>query len=139
MDVNLLLYAYNKASDQHEAARKWVEVALSEPEPFCLTWPTVLAFIRIMTNTRAFSHPLPIRAASEIVSGWLDQPNVRILEPGDRHWELLKKLLIDCQASGPLAMDAQLAAIALEHGAKLFSTDRDFARFTGLKFENPLV
>jgi toxin-antitoxin system PIN domain toxin len=86
-----------------------------------------------------FEQPLAAAEAEAIVSAWLAQPNVGILEPGERHWEILRTLMNEGQTTGPLVMDAVLAAIALEHGATLYSTDRDFSRFAGLKCVNPLL
>jgi toxin-antitoxin system PIN domain toxin len=98
-----------------------------------------VAFIRIATNPRVFEQPLSVSEAEAIVSSWLARPNAGILEPGERHWEVLRGLMHDGQTLGALVMDAVLAAIALEHGATLYSTDRDFSRFPGLKCVNPLA
>ena len=86
-----------------------------------------------------FERPLATSEAEATVSSWLVQPNAGILDPGDRHWNILSNLMREGQATGPLIMDAVIAAIALEHGATLYSTDRDFARFPGLKWTNPLA
>lgn len=138
-DANLLLYAYNKDAAEHVLARKWLENALSSPAPFALSWQTIMAFVPIGTNARAFYRPLSIKDAINIVTKWLERPNVTIIHPGERHWEILSKLLESGQANGALAMDAHLAALALEHGATFHTTDRDFARFSELKVINPLL
>ena len=137
-DANLLLYAYNVDSEHHVPAREWLEEALSKPDLFCLSWQTITAFIRIGTNPRAFPKPFSITEAVEIVSQWLARPSVRIVVPGEQHWAIFSKLLNEGKASGPLAMDAHLAALAIEHGATLCTTDRDFSRFKELKVMNPL-
>ena len=103
------------------------------------SWPTVWAFLRIATNPRVFERPLSMAEAAHHVSSWLAQPSAGILEPGERHWEILQRLTSEGQASGPLVMDAALAAIAIEHGATLCTTDRDFARFPGLTWTNPIA
>ena len=139
IDANLLLHAYNPRSADHEASRRWLEASLSGTELVRFAWVTIWAFIRIATSPRVFEQPLSIAEADTIVSSWLAQPAAGMLEPGDRHWELLRRLLTEGQASGPLAMDAALAAIALEHGATLHTTDRDFTRFDGLSWINPLL
>jgi uncharacterized protein len=95
--------------------------------------------VRIATNPRVFVRPLSAVEAHEAVASWLDQPNAGIVEPGDRHLEILGTLLRDSQSTGPLVMDAALAAVAIEHGATLCSTDRDFARFDGLDWHNPIA
>ena len=139
VDANLLLHAYNPRSMEHDASRRWLEASLSGTELVRFAWVTIWAFIRIATSPRVFEQPLSLAEADAIVSSWLAQPSAGILEPGDRHWDLLRQLLKEGQASGPLAMDAALAAIALEHGATLHTTDRDFTRFDGLSWTNPLL
>ena len=138
IDANLLLYAYDPSSLQHHAARNWLETTLSKPELIGLPWLTLLAFLRISTSPRPLENPLSVAEAGAIVSDWLDRPTVILLNPGDRHWQILRDLIIKGQARGALVTDAHLAALAIEHGATLATTDRDFARFPGLKFFNPL-
>jgi toxin-antitoxin system PIN domain toxin len=89
-------------------------------------------------NPRVFDYPLSMAEAESHVASWLAQPCARVLDPGERHWAILQDLARHGQATGPLVMDAVLAAIAIEHGATLVTTDRDFARFPGLRWENPL-
>lgn len=138
VDANLLIYAYDSSSPRHKAARSWAEVALSGPEPVRLSWSTIQAFLRITTNHRVMRSPFAMAEAVEIVEEWLAQPAVDIVEPGSRYWTIMKRLLVEAQVRGPLVSDAHLAALAIEHGAMLQSTDRDFSRFPGLRFENPL-
>ena len=138
IDANLLLHAYNTRSKDHDAAREWLESTLSGSELVRIAWVTVWAFLRISTNPRAFEHPLSMTEAREIVASWLAQPNVDVIEPGERHWDVLGTLVSDNQTIGPLVMDAVLAAVAIEHGATLCTTDRDFSRFDGLAWTNPL-
>lgn len=139
LDANVLLYACDDHSPHHAAARNWLEKTLSGPEPAALSWTTILAFLRLATDPRVFRRPLPIAQAAEIIAGWLEGPRFALLDPGERHWRILRRLLLDGQASGKLVMDAHLAALAIEHGATLASADRDFARFPGLKLLNPLI
>jgi uncharacterized protein len=89
-------------------------------------------------QSRAFEHPLSMTEAREIVTSWLVQPNTDAIEAGERHWDILGVLIDDGQTVGPLGMDAVLAAVAIEHGATLCTTDRDFSRFDGLAWTNPL-
>jgi hypothetical protein len=138
IDANLLLYAYDPSSLHHQAARIWLELTFSEPEPVGLAWTTILAFLRIGTSPRPLEHPLTVNEAVTFVSAWLERPMVTILNPGEGHWETLCDSMAKGQARGPLVTDAHLAALAIEHGAILATTDRDFARFPGLKFFNPL-
>jgi toxin-antitoxin system PIN domain toxin len=138
IDANILLYAYDSASLDHEAARNWLEDALAGYEAVGLSWVTLLAFLRISTNPRARKDPYSLAEANAIVSQWLDRAIASVVHPGERHWEILKDLLVEGQASGRLVTDAHLAALAIEHGATLCSTDRDFTRFPGLRLLNPL-
>jgi len=138
IDANLLLYAYDPSSPHHQGARRWLETTFSEPEPVGLAWMTLLAFLRIGTSPRPLENPYSINEAAAIVADWFERPMVTFLNPGERHWETLWDLMVKGQAHGPLIMDAHLAALAIEHGATLATTDRDYARFPGLKFFNPL-
>lgn len=138
VDANLLLYAYNSSSEEHDGAMKWVEAVFSGSEPVALVWPVLLAFIRISTNARAFPKPLSRAEAMIVVSEWLDRPQTVLIVPGDNHWDTLQRVSSLGKVSGPLFSDAHLAALAIEHGATLYTTDRDFARFPNLRFENPL-
>ena len=138
VDANLLLFAYNPAAPLHDHARRWLEGVLSKPDPVCLAWLTILAFLRISTSPRIFENPFSIDEALAVVSGWLDQPMITVLEPGERHWAVLNGLLTTTQARGAVVMDAHLVALAIEHGAILCTSDRDFVRFPGLQLLNPL-
>ena len=139
IDANLLLYAYDPRAQSHAAARAWLEAALSGSQLVRFAWLTLWAFLRISTNSRVFERPLSMSEAEQAVSSWLAQPLVGIAEPGERHFEILRRLTQAGQAAGPHVMDAALAAIAIEHGATLQTTDRDFARFGELRWANPLV
>ena len=139
VDANLLLYAYNPRAEQHEKSRIWLEAALSGPELVRFAWLTLWAFLRIATNPRVFERPLSAAEATTAISSWLDQPAAGVVEPGARHWDVLRGLVREGQATGALVMDAVLAAIAIEHGATLCTTDRDFSRFANLKWSNPIL
>lgn len=126
LDVNVLLYAYNASDRHHEKARSWLERTFIRPEPIGLAWTTILAFLRLSTNPRVFEHPFLPEEAVPLVSSWIARPNAIILQPGERHWQIFSKLSTETLARGPLVMDAHLAALALEHGAELATTDKDF-------------
>ena len=138
-DVNPLLNAYNRDFPDHAAARKWWEGVVNDQEAIGLAWVTILGFIRIMTNPRAMPNPMPVGDAVAAAKSWLDLPNVDIVEPGPRHAEILFRLLRQVGVAGNLTTDAHLAALAIEHQARLASTDTDFARFPGLRWYNPLA
>ena len=139
LDANLLLYASDDTSPHHAPARAWLGKVLSGPELIGLPWQVVCAFLRISTNSRIFANCLSMEQAVAVVQRWMDLKHVRLLVPGERHWVLLQKMVVGGQVRGPLVTEAQLAAITLEYGGVLYSTDRDFARFPGLRWVNPLL
>jgi toxin-antitoxin system PIN domain toxin len=138
VDANVLLYAYHPRAEQHRRCRAWVEAAFSGPVPVRLPWATITAFLRISTHPRVFEFPLTMAEAEAVVGAWLAAPAVEAIGPGDRYWSILRELLIVAQVSGALVTDAALAALALEHGATLCTTDRDFARFPQVRVVSPL-
>jgi toxin-antitoxin system PIN domain toxin len=138
VDANLLLYAYDSSSARHRPARRWLEDVLSGEDAVRFAPVSLLAFLRISTNAAVFRRPLSARDAIALVTTWLEVPVVGIAEPTDRHWSVVEALAAEGQARGPLLMDAHLAALAIEHGATLCTTDRDFARFSSLRFRDPL-
>ncbi len=139
LDVNLLVYAYNTTSPHHPAARTWFQALMASDEVVLLPWHSILGFLRIVTHPKSALHPYSAEEAAEVIDGWLAQPRVRIVHPGPRHWEILRRLVVEDQAPGPLVSDAYLAAIAIEHGASLQTHDRGFVRFTGLDVRYPLA
>ncbi len=138
VDANLLLYAEDSLSAQHAVALEWWDSQLSGTEPVALSWPVLTAFIRIGTNPRLHRRPLTLKEVADRVQSWLDQPCVRLVSPTDQHWAIFQKMLRGGSATGNLVTDAHLAALAVEHGCVLCSTDADFARFSGLKWRNPI-
>jgi toxin-antitoxin system PIN domain toxin len=137
LDVNVLLYAYDREASQHGVCSAWLESALNSEELVALPWLTLLAFLRITTNSKAYKRPLRNDEACEIVSGWIARPNVRLIEAGERFWEVLRSQMLEAQVSGPMVSDAALAALAIEQGAAMVSVDRDFRRFRGLQLIDP--
>jgi toxin-antitoxin system PIN domain toxin len=139
LDANVLIYAYNADSPHHLPCRHWLESAFNDAnEIVALPWQTILAFIRISTNPRAMTRPLASEAACRIVGQWLERPNVQTVEYGERFWALFLEQINVAKVSGPLVTDAALAAVTLEQGATLCTTDGDFRRFPGLKLIDPL-
>ena len=139
LDLNVLLYAVNRDSARHEAAKDWVESTLSGEETVGLPWVVLLGFLRIATSRHILPNPITIDQAIAVVDAWLAQPPVVALTPGDEHWAILRGLLSEAGSAGNLTTDAHLAALALEHGAELCSTDADFARFPHLRWVNPIA
>jgi uncharacterized protein len=139
VDLNLLIYAINEDALQHGRARRWWESVLTRGEAVGLAWTVVLGFLRLITNHKVLPRPLAPEQAMAVVDDWFAQPSIRPVEPTERHWATLKEILEPLGTAGNLTSDAHLASIAIEHGARLFSTDNDFARFAGLRWVNPLA
>ena len=138
VDANVLLYAEDRQSPHHGAAREWWDAQLSGASPVCLCWTVLGAFIRIATNPNVFEHPLTLDQALSRVQSWMDQPCTRLVHATERHWTVFRKMLVEGQAVKNLVTDAHIAALAREHGCELISTDADFSRFPGVKWRNPL-
>ena len=138
LDLNLLLYAVNRDSPRHADAKTWLEETLSGDEHVGLPWAVILGFIRLSTNPRVLPNPITTEQAVAVVDSWLALPAVSPLDPGAEHWRTFRELLLHAGAAGNLTTDAHLAALAIEHGAELCSTDADFARFPRLRLSNPL-
>ncbi len=139
VDANILLYAEDSLHPRSRQAREWWDDQLSGTGVICLCWIVLSAFIRIGTNPRVFEQPLSLEQALSRIQSWLDQPCTRIIRPTQRHWTVYRQMLIDGQAVANLVTDAYLAALAVEHGCELASTDSDFSRFPKLKWRNPLA
>jgi len=137
-DVNLFLYAADATSPRHRPAHAWVQETLSGTETVALAWTVLLAFLRLSTNPAVFAQPLQADEALDLVDGWLERPNVTVVEPTERHSAVLRELLAVLGTAGNLTSDAHLAALAIEHGALLCSCDADFSRFPGLRWVDPL-
>lgn len=137
-DVNLLLYAIDETSPRFDRARPWVEGLFGGTETVALAWPVLLAFLRLTTKPQIVAAPLSIGEALDVVDGWLVRPNVVVVHPTGRHAAILRELLVPLGAAGNLTTDAHLAALAIEHGAELCSSDADFSRFPGVRWRDPL-
>ena len=137
-DANLLIYAYDSTSPFYRDAHLWMEQILSSVETVGIPVLSVHAFLRFTTHPRIVPNPRTFMQAAEIVNSWLALPHVQVLYPGDRHWMLLQQIAKQVRLSGGQITDAAIAAIALEYGAVVHTNDRDFARFPGLRWVNPL-
>jgi toxin-antitoxin system PIN domain toxin len=138
VDANLLIYAYAREMLQHDTAREWLDRQINILPRVGLPWPSLLAFVRLLSNPRIFERPVSVASAWEQVEKWLAAPAVWIPGPTARHAAILGPLLRENVSRANLVQDAHLAALAIEHGLTLCSTDGDFARFPGLTWENPL-
>jgi toxin-antitoxin system PIN domain toxin len=139
VDANILIYAHVNSFAQHNLARDWLDQQLNAPSPVGLPWPSLLAFLRLVTNPRVFERPEPISDAWQQVRAWLAAGPVWIPQPTERHADLLGEFLALAGVHSNLVPDADLAALAVEHGLTLCSTDGDFARFQGLRWLNPIA
>lgn len=139
IDANILIYAHVSSFAQHNLARHWLDQQLNASAPVGLPWASVLAFLRLVTNPRVFEHPEPIRDAWQQVRIWLTAETAWIPQPTERHADLLGEFLTLPGVYGNLVPDAHLAALAIEHGLTLCSTDGDFARFQRLRWVNPIA
>ncbi len=138
VDANLLVYAAHAETPFHAAAREWLEARLSGTQPVGLPWAALLGFARVSCTRGVLERPPSPREAWEAVSDWLDQPPAWIPQPTQRHAGLVGRLL-ERETRADLIPDAHLAALAIEHGLILCSADRDFGRFEGLRWENPVA
>jgi uncharacterized protein len=136
-DANVLLHAVNSSALQHRAARRWLEASLGGTEPVGFAWLVLLAFLRLSTRRGLFPAPLAVGPAMDYVAEWLAQPPARVVNPTGRHLDVLRSLLVEAGTGGNLTTDSHLAALAVEHGAELWSFDRDFGRFEGLRWRQP--
>ena len=139
VDANILLFAIDENSRFHPAARQWLEERLRGTERVALPWQSLGAFLRLSTNPRVYPRPLAPEVAWAQVSAWLALDLVWIPSPGPQYAEILGRLVVEYEIRGNLVPDAQLAALALEHGLAVCSADTDFARFTEVEWVNPLA
>ncbi len=139
VDVNLLLYATIATFPQHEAAKSWLEKLLLEEDTIGLPWVSIWGYLRLATSNQAFAVNVTPTDAFAFIRSILASPGVQQVNPGPRHLDILQELAIDQQSRGGKLTDAVLAALAIENGATLASTDKDFSRFPKLKWLNPIA
>ncbi|MFN0168386.1 MAG: TA system VapC family ribonuclease toxin [Bryobacteraceae bacterium] len=139
VDANILIYATDPRSERHDQSRNWLDTQLSGNTRVGLPWQSLLAYVRIVTNPRVFARPQSLKVAWRHVEEWLDCECAWIPVPGPTHRSLLTGLLANLARGPKLIPDAHLAALAIEHGLALCSSDGDFARFNGLRWINPLA
>jgi len=136
-DVNVLVHAHNADSAVHARARRWWSGCLAGSEGIGLAWAALLGFIRLTTNRRVVVQPLTVSEVMQQIASWLELPHVHLAHPPDTHFARLRAELERLGTAGNLTTDAHLAALAMERGYVLYSTDTDFARFPGLRWINP--
>lgn len=139
VDANILIYAVNQNAPLHKQAKLWWEGVLSGSQVVGIPWVVALAFLRITTNPRIFPQPLSTTQAIAYLDEWLEQPVTQLVTPGDQHWNILRNLLNQTGTAGNLTTDAHIAALALEQGYSVYSSDNDFKRYPGIRHINPLI
>lgn len=139
LDANVLLYAYDQDSEFHAEARRYLERIFSEMEPVGIPLLSLSAFLRILSQRGTGSARFSLRELIEIADEWFQWDHVHLLTPGNRHWHILQRMLLEGNASGRRVTDAQIASLTIEYGGVLQTNDRDFSRYPGLRWENPLV
>jgi len=139
VDANLLIYASTSVMKEHAAAHQWLDETLSGGSRVGLPWASLLTFLRLVSNPRVFESPPSLTEAWGQVERWLNLDSVWIPTATDQHAKVLGRLLAQASERSDLVANAQLAALAIEHGLTLYSADGDFARFSGLRWENPLA
>jgi uncharacterized protein len=140
VDTNLLVYAHREDAEFHHAAAVRLAELAEGAAAWAIPWPCVHEFYAIVTHPRIYAPPTSPAKAIEQIEAWLESPTLALLAESPSHWQALKPLLAAARVQGPLAHDARVAALCLQHGVKaLWTADRDFARFAALKAVNPLV
>ncbi|MDQ3260900.1 MAG: type II toxin-antitoxin system VapC family toxin [Pseudomonadota bacterium] len=137
-DVNVLVYAHRKDAENHSRYRRWLSAVMQSPASFGVSDLALSGFLRIVTHPKVFADPSPLDTALAFANQIRDQPNCLLVAAGDRHWSIFDQLVRAVGAKGNLVPDAYFAALAIEAGAEWITTDRDYARFPGLRWRHPL-
>ena len=138
-DVNVLVYAFRAVAPGHAQYRAWLEGMVGSEEAYAVSDHVLAGFLRVVTHPRVFHPPTPLEPALAFVLAFRDRPNAVPVAPGERHWSIFLRLCREAEARGNLVPDAWLAALAIESGCEFVTTDRDFARFPGLRWRHPLA
>ena len=139
VDVNILLYAVNTAAPEHAQAATWLEASLNGNRRVGIPWESVLGFVRLATSPRVSGRALTSAEAWDIVESWLEAPATWVPLPTSRHGIVLGELVRKYRLTGKLVPDAHLVALAIQHGAEIISADTDFARFSEVRWRNPVA
>lgn len=138
-DVNVLVYAHREDTAHHDACRGWLEGVVNGDEAYGLSELVLSGFVRVVTHPRVFTHPSGMADALAFAEQLRDRPNCVPVAPGPRHWDIFRRLCVENAVKGNLVPDAYLAALAIESGCEWITTDRDFSRFSGLRWRSPLA
>ena len=135
-DINVLIYAHRQDAPEHDRYAAWLRALVEAPEPFAVAEIVLAGFLRIVTNPKIFRPATPMQTALAFCHRLVEWPRAVFVTPSRAHWELFTKMCNDIE--GRLVSDAYVAALAIEHGCELITTDSDFARFQGLRWRHPL-
>jgi toxin-antitoxin system PIN domain toxin len=138
VDTNVLIYGHRPEAERHPEYRDWVQAMIDGPEPYAVSDFAVNGMLRVITNPRIYRSPTPLDRALAAAGQIRDQPHAEVVNPGLRFWQIFTRMCGAITARGKLISDAYLAALAIEHGCEFITTDRDFARFPGLRWRHPL-
>lgn len=138
-DVNVLVYAHREDAPRHAACREWLESTINGDDAYGVSELVLSGFIRVVTHPKIFVKPTPLADALAFTALLREQPNAVPVAPGPRHWEIFQRLCMASEVRGNLVPDAYLAALAIESGCQWVTTDRDFARFDGLRTRAPAI
>ena len=138
IDVNVLVYAFRRDTPHHRRYLQWLEDCLGSDEAFGMADLVLAGFLRVGTHPRIFTPPSPLETALRFAREIRAQPNCVEVNPGPRHWEIFTRLCRAAKVKGNLVPDAYLAALAIESGSEWITTDRDYSRFPGLRWRQPL-
>jgi uncharacterized protein len=136
-DVNILIYAFRPHMPEHPRCREWLQSVVDDNSLFGISPLSLAALVRVTTNKRIWKEPSSIADAFRFNDYLLAQPHCQIVEPGERHWEIFKRLCVETETGGPRVTDAWYAALAIEWGCEWITLDRDYARFPGLRWRPP--
>ncbi|MEW5878937.1 MAG: type II toxin-antitoxin system VapC family toxin [Pseudomonadota bacterium] len=137
-DVDVLVYAHREDTEHHVQCRRWLEATINGEERYAVSELVLSGFIRVVTHPKVFAKPSTLAQALEFAEQVRDQPNAMLIEPGERHWSIFRRLCTEAKVKGNLVPDAYFAALAIEGGCEWITTDRDFSRFGGLRWRSPL-
>lgn len=137
-DINVAVYAFRREAPRHSEFSRWLQAVVDADEAFGVSGLVLSAFLRIVTSPRVFPTPASLAEAIGFADALRSAPNAVALAPGERHWAIFTRLCREVEAKGNLVPDAYMAALAIESGCEWVTTDRDFARFPGLRWRHPL-
>jgi toxin-antitoxin system PIN domain toxin len=138
-DVNVLVYAMRKDAAEHALARDWLSATLSSDVRFGISPLSLSAVVRLVTNGRIYENPSTLGEAFAFADTILEQSNCEVVEPGEGHWHIFKRLCLETKTTARGVSDVWYAALAIEHGCEWITFDRDFAKFSGLKWRAPTL